>query len=208
MERNMYQRVIVIGVIFLIGVGCLMVFAQKRNDTKSKESKPIQQTPNSQENSLTFFSKMSSIKEPADLGFNIQEVRRINVWTDAPRDNNSLNRMKSELVKIVLEVKFQPYNGMNNTDSLFMVQIGDRNFEYSHDTTSNKMNLLYVLISAKEFQELKDNSFVTLAVTSFQPLDLKNLYKNGEPKEVYGAKFGRLDKKMIDKFPVIEINAP
>jgi hypothetical protein len=111
------------------------------------------------------------------------------------------------MVKIELQSRIQ-LASITNGSSWSKVQIGEKLFRASSEKSPENICYVYALMSVQEFERLKDNSLITVNNVRLSDDLLKELYKNGEPKEVYGAKFGRLDKKMIDKFPVIEINAP
>jgi hypothetical protein len=202
----MYLKFFIVGLFFFLGFGVFMVLAQKDNKIKPVESESEKQKRMFDVLSeQAIFSRLSSVKVETDDGFCILAVRKMIIWINSPTDDSPSARIKKEMVQIELQAKRMPMarNLGNNR-----IQIGDKLFNLYRDTCIDKSECVIVAISVSEFNDLKDNSLVTLSNGNMDANMLKELYKNGEPEEVYGAKFGRLDKKMIDKFSIVEINKP
>jgi hypothetical protein len=202
----MYIKYVVIGLLFFLGSSLVMVVAQK--DAKA----PTKQTNTDSEkrmaeilNEQAIFSKLSSVKTEMDEGYCVIAIRKVIVWLNSPDDDSPSSRIKKELVQIELQAKGLPApRDFGNNE----IQIGDQLFDSYKDDCKNKADCLMVSMSVKEFDDLKDNSLISLSNIYIDSKRLKDSYKNGEPKEIFGVKFGRLDKKMIYKFPVVEINKP
>ena len=191
-----YIKLLSIGICLSLGVGALVVWAQKE-----KQIRPQDKTKMEFQEDQGIFRRISSTETDADEGFSIAAIRRVNVRINSAYDEEPENQTIKQLVEIELFAKFLP-SGTNMPD---VVQIGDRTFPPFWGYCENNANCVKVIMSADDFDKLKDNSLVTLYKGMPMNSDvLKELYKNGEPKEVVGAKFGRLNKKKIDEFPVIE----
>ncbi len=196
--KNLYKKIKTFGLISssIILIGTVLIFAQKEN----------MQTRSNQDSDKFDggFRRLSSTETDRDKGNKIVAVRRINVIVeDTDSDGNFVNRGIA-MVEIELYSNVAP----PITNAAHIVRIGDKEFVPGNIACSGNRSCVSVEISEKEFDELQDGGLITYRIGSpISPKVLKELYKDGEPKEVVGAKFGRLDKKMIDKFPTVERNA-
>ena len=176
----------------------MIVLAQK----DGKQNYPSQaKTKMEALNEQGIFGKVSSTETEADEGFRIVAVRKVYVMLNSPYDDEPSNQTRKDYIEIELFAKILPA-ATNMPD---IVQIGDRIFSPEELPCRNNKNCIKVVMTPKDFDNLKDNSLVTLYKgMPVAPDVLKELYKNGEPKQVVGAKFGRLSKKSIEAFPPVE----
>jgi hypothetical protein len=62
-----------------------------------------------------------------------------------------------------------------------------------------------VVMSPEEFASLSNGALISMRNgRRASPDDLSRLFEEGEPANVIGSKFGRLDKGMIERFPPVE----
>jgi len=146
------------------------------------------------------FWKVSSAKDPIDDGNKIIAVRRIVLhFQDVDQKGRSFAN-KEDLVEIEVFSKIL----IPVTDAAQYLIIGDRAFP--EPPRSSDFHTVFAHLSPKDFSELRDGSIVSYVISAgvLDQTGLINTYKNGEPNDIAGAKFGRLDKSMIDGFPTIE----
>lgn len=146
------------------------------------------------------FSKTSSTAIPVDEGNRIVAVRRITLIFDRQGETE-----KQNLVEVELYSEYRLPVSNANLDYVFF---GEKVFILF---VAGDRQRIFVWMKPAEFEEIKDNALVTVMPLPISLESLRNMivetYKNGEPKEVSGAKFGRLTKAMIDKFPPLEENS-
>jgi hypothetical protein len=150
------------------------------------------------------FTQLSSSEISADEGNKIVAVRRINMVIEDTNSDGYLIKRKIPMVEIELYIAVSPpiSNLMN------IVRIGDKEVLPTNMACGTNSKCVSVELYQKEYEQLPDNALIIYRIGLPIPSKtLKEMYKTGEPKEVVGAKFGRLDKSMIDKFPTVERNA-
>jgi hypothetical protein len=206
--KKSYRRIKNIGLLsfFIIVIGTLLVFAQQKNMSTNKKEKLDSKTAvsNDVDNFYGGFRRLSSTKIDTDKENKISAVRRMNMLVDDIDSNGNLVKRKIQMIEIELFSKIMP----PVTNAAHFVRIGEREFVPSNRGCELIKNCIMVELYPKEFEQLENNSLITYRIGSpISSKTLKELYKDGEPKEVVGAKFGRLDKTMIDKFPSVERNA-
>ena len=187
-------------VLFIFTMLCVMssVSAQTNTPQESKQSTQDQEQKAREIISRQgVFMSSSSTEKEADEGFRIVAVRRIYIMvndgvTDQPK--------RKDMVEIELYAEVLPMATALGDH----IQIGTKVFPPYFPCINNDQ-CVKVVMAPEQFEELKDNSIITMYKgMPMSPEMLKELYKDGEPKEVFGAKFGRLDKTMIDQFPTVE----
>lgn len=189
-------RNIILGIFTVILTGILVIFTQNTKNQTLPDSKETDEIIRKQKESYEMFHKTSSTAVPVDAGNSITAIRRIVVvYEEADQ------KKKMDLVEIELLTKWSIPISDANTEFVF---IGEKVF-MSPIISGGK---IFVRMKPEEFNEIKDNALVHLA--TMPPLleklqaSLTTVYKDGEPKEVTGAKFGRINKRIIYQFPVIE----
>jgi hypothetical protein len=192
--KNKIRNMVLIS-LTLILVSFLIVFAQKAQNQNNTDSKVTDEIKRRMIESSKMFSKTSSTDVSIDEGNKIFAIRRIiSIYEEADK------KKKMNLVEIELHTKWDIPVSDAYMDFVF---VGDKVFI---PIVSGRTIL--VRIKLEEFDEIKDN-----AIVHFVPMpsflkqvreDASKVYKNGEPKEVQGAKFGRINKNMINQFPLIE----
>ncbi len=158
---------------------------------------------NALQDQLSFFGKSSSTKINKDEDKDIVAIRHLNlIVNDIDNQGYSIKR-KIPYVEIELFTKVSP----PTTNSTHLVQIGDQEFYPTGKGCGEKYGCIMVVITPEQFKDIKDNALVTYRIGSPGNAKLlKEVYKNGEPAQIGGAKFGRIKKSMIDKFPTVERN--
>ncbi|HMO81842.1 MAG TPA: hypothetical protein PKD24_13715 [Pyrinomonadaceae bacterium] len=195
----MFLRTVCIGLCLLWGTGAISLSAQS-----DAQQKPKQPTQDSEQKAMEIISKQgifrstSSTEAEADEGFRIVAVRRIYIMVN---DAFRQQQRRKDMVEIELYAEVLPLA----TALGDYVQIGAKVFPPSEMPCRDNENCIRVAMAPKQFDELKNNSLVTMFKgLPKSPEVLEELYKDGEPKTVYGVKFGRLDKTMVDKFPTLD----
>jgi hypothetical protein len=185
-----YIKLFLFSVFLLLAVNNFTVPAQTQKETNARVELTMPQ-----DNGI--FGKVSSTENDADEEFRIVSVRRMYVLYNS---FDSGSKKRKDYIEIELYLKVLP-SATNLPD---IIQIGDKTFPIT-EGCGNKRNCLQVTLSPEEFESLRDNSILTLYKgLRGNPNMLKEMYKNGEPKTVNGAKFGRLNKKAADKLPPLE----
>lgn len=191
---------LMIGVIFAIGV-FLSVSMQAQNQTQSDEQRAKQLEEESKERAQMFW-KTSSTKIPADEGNKIVAVRRINLTVDDYDAKG--NKFKKK--KLIYEVELFSRLRIPVTSSMQYLIIGDSIISQVHVNGSSQT--IFGHLEQEQFELIKDGAIISYTISpvnlSLQSEIVKESYKNGEPEKVAGAKFGRIDKKAADRFPLIE----
>ena len=189
---------LIIGAVFVVGIYLAVnLQAQNQTDSNNERMKQIEKSVKEQEE---MFFKVSSTTVPVDEGNKIVAVRRINlIFDDVDSKGNTFKNKK-----LMYEVEVFSKTVIPVTNSIQYLIIGD--IALPEPLTSGDRHTVFGYLQAREFEELKDGALVSYMISPVQinAEDLKQFYKNGEPKEIAGAKFGRLEKGMADRFPIIE----
>lgn len=196
--KVLYMKLSVIGLSIFLGVGAIVVLAQKENNQKKNVKQNTEADVQKFVISQGVFSKMSSSEEPIDDGFKIVSIKRKFIYANNAVDDGT---KRKDFIEIALTSHIAPAA----TAMMDIIQIGDKIFFPDILSCGDSKYCIKVYMSPQEFDELKDNTLVTLY--KGMPPDskmLKELYKNGEPDKVRGAKFGRLKKEKINEHPVTE----
>lgn len=194
--------------VLIIGIVCLMIGIMFLIPPKSQtQNVPDEKRPKVIHTELTrrldWFRKVSSTAKPVDEGNRIVAIRRIKLNFEDLDEKRSWFINQKDLIQIEVFSKVQ----IPVTNASQYLIIGDRWFEEPSRSSDNRTGS--ALLTPEEFAEIKDGSIISYVIApgSFtNDAWLKESYKNGEPKQIPGAKFGRLDKSMIERFPVIEEN--
>lgn len=189
------------GLVFSVGVFLSITMrAQNQADFDKERMKQIEKSVKEQGE---MFWKVSSTAVPADEGNKIVAVRRINLSFDDRDDKGSTFRNK----KLMYEIELFSKVIIPVTNSTQYLIIGD--IALPEPLITGDRHTIFAYLEAKDFDALKDGAIITYMISPVQINSeaLKESYKNGEPKEIAGAKFGRVDKKMAEQFPVIEEDA-
>jgi hypothetical protein len=200
-----YKFVKIIGLLsfLIVVVGTILIFAQQKEVSSKKQDQANKKPMESLENTGIFY-RTSTTEVDTDEGNNIVAVRKLNVIVDATDSEGNLIKRKIPMVEIELSISVSP--PISNLMSI--VRIGDKEVLPANRACATNSKCVSVELYQKEFEQLPDNALITYRIGFPIPSKtLKEVYKTGEPKEVVGAKFGRLDKSMIDKFPSVERNA-
>lgn len=205
MHKNIKPVVLMLPVILILtvsSIGVIIVMAQKENGSSKKSDS----TSNIKAEDMLWtnealFSQVSKVKESKNESNRIVAVRRIFQVNDEFDKKRGYFKNKIQMVEIELYSKHapQPTNALN-----VIVQLGDF-MDYVRGTSGDG-HTLFIVLKHEDFAGLIDGSIVTcfLSPGIISREKLREQYKNGEPAEVIGEKYGRLDKKMLDRFPVIE----
>ncbi len=194
-----------ISLILLSGLNCLgqadQIHLPAPTQTKSDEQRKKQLEEESKEQAQMFW-KRSSTKVSSDEGNKIVAVRRINLTFD-DYDTKG-NKFKKK--KLVCEFELFSRVRIPVTNAGQYLIIGDLVVSQVHISGDNHTILGY--LEQKQFESLKDGAIISYTIVPAS-LDVvseivKESYKNGEPEQIDGAKFGRIDKKAIEKLPVVE----
>jgi len=184
-----------------IGCGCaLLLMAQIVHTQVPVDVKHQREMANQTKAQRQLFWKVSSAKDPIDDGNKIIAVRRIVLhFQDVDQKGRSFAN-KKDLVEIEVFSKIL----IPVTDAAQYLIIGDRAFP--EPPRSSDFHTVFAHLSPKDFSELRDGSIVSYVISAgvLDQTGLINTYKNGEPNDIAGAKFGRLNKSMIDGLPTIE----
>jgi hypothetical protein len=93
------------------------------------------------------------------------------------------------------------------TNSAYFVRIGDKEWGPGGRGCA-EAGCVKLVLTPEDFASLRERAIVSDRNGGrADPVALGRDFENGEPSIVVGAKFGRLDKSMIDRFPTIERNA-
>lgn len=185
-------------------MGTLLVFAQQksRNNVNASPGKNTNAENMTLAEKISWFQRWSSTKDIKDEGNEIIAVRRINLIVEsiAGREvvNQKVPRVELELYSSIIPPV---------TNSGHFVRIGDMEFAPFNRACGGNSHCIIVELSPEQFEALSDNALISYRIgNSINPKILKESYKNGEPSEIMGVKFGRLNKKAIDGFPTLERN--
>lgn len=199
---KIYKTLKIIGLLSLIvvTVGTLLILAQQKQskigNNSNKSMQPLEDTE--------LFYRTSTTEVDTDEGNKITAVRRINMIVDDTDSEGNLIKRQIPMIEIELYSKVAP----PVSNLINIVRVGDKDMFPSNRACGVNPNCVSVELYPKEFEELPDNALITYRIGyPVSPKNLKELYKDGEPKEVVGVKFGRLDKSRIDKFPTVERSA-
>lgn len=169
-------------IIIFSGIGIVITMAQMNNEKEKNKNAEIK---------TSIFGQANTTKESCK-SCRVAEIRRVTETQERYRKERGAFTEKKELVEIELVSDyFIPVTNFGNH-----VQIGDNAF------------VLFIggiiIMKKEEFDELKDGALIVLSIGPAPTQEMmKEFYKNGEPEKIHGAKFGRLDKSMIDKSPAI-----
>jgi hypothetical protein len=187
-----------IGVVFLIGVFLsITLSAQNQADADKERMKQLEKSVKEQEE---MFWKVSPAAIPADEGNKIVAVRRVNlIYDDVDAKGNTFKNRK-----LMYEVELFSKVIIPVTNSTQYLIIGD--IALPEPFITGDRHTIFAHLQQKEFEQLKDGAIISLLISPVQinSETLKQIYKDGEPKEITGAKFGRMDKSAAERFPVIE----
>jgi len=198
-NQSMLKTALAVGEI-CIGCGCaLLLMAQIVHTQVPGDVKHQREMANQTKAQRQLFWKVSSAMDPIDDGNKIIAVRRIVLhFQDVDQKGSFAN--KKDLVEIEVFSKIL----IPVTDAAQYLIIGDRAFP--EPPRSSDFHTVFAHLSPKDFSELRDGSIVSYVISAgvLDQTGLINTYKNGEPNDIAGAKFGRLNKSMIDGLPTIE----
>jgi hypothetical protein len=186
----------------IVIVGTLLIFAQQKEVSNNNQDKIDKKIMEPMEDKSIFY-RTSTTEVETDEGNKIVAVRKISIIVDATDSEGNLIKRKIPMVEIELSGKVSP----PISNLINIVRIGDKEVFPANKACGTNSKCVSVELYQKEFEQLPDNALITYRIGYPIPSKtLKEMYKNGEPKEVEGAKFGRLDKKMIEKFETVERN--
>lgn len=181
--KKMFFRSIFVATVALLVVSSVIVMAQRSKQNTS--------TRTSARSNAGIYTGVSSTDPENDEGFGIVAVRRTFVMVNGAYDDV---KTRKDFVEIELYAAVLP----EITDMPDIVQIGDSSFVPSEMPCKDNDHCIKVTITPAEFDQLRDKSLITIYKgRPVNPEVLKELFKAGEPKQVRGAKFGRLDKSKI-----------
>lgn len=187
----------------VILAGIFVAYAQQARNRVSSDSKKMTEIEKEQKTQGEMFWKTSSIESPVDEGNKIVAIRRINFpFEDLDKNTKLIFTNKKTLVEIELYCSVPVPVSNIGRDYAF---IGGKVFE-APLIGANRRHI-FIRMELKEFDELKDGASVYFSSLPRKAVNeelIKESFKNGEPREITGAKFGRLDKKMIDQFSIVE----
>lgn len=194
-----------IGLSLAICVSCLIavwffLMTQKTHTQTIVDEKRQNEMANKAKDQRQMFWKVSSTKNPSDDGNRIIAVRRIKLqFEDTDPKGKSFTNHK-DLVEIEVFSKTE----IPVTNAAQYLIIGDKAFP--EPARSADLHSVFVHLSPEEFNEIKEGAIVSYMISSalVDKEALRNAYKNGEPGELSGAKFGRLYKTMIEQSSAIE----
>lgn len=190
-SNNMLLIILLTLTLVCIGINFLPIGssqAQKMSDTPNELVKQQEQ----------MFWKKSSTSIPADDGNKIVGIRRINLsYKDVDEKGNTFSNEK-----LIYEVEVFSKVIVPVTNSNQHLLIGDLEIQYAYVTGDR--HTIYIHLSPEEFERIKDGAIINLSIFpgKINAEQLKDSYKNGEPKEIVGAKFGRIDKKAADQLSI------
>lgn len=173
--------------------------AQNQIESGNQRRKQIEN--NSRERRRMFW-KTSSTNPPADEGNRIVAIRRINLIFDDVDSKGSTFKNK----KLLYEVELFSSVKIPATNSTQYLIIGD--IVFREPLVTGDRQSIYAYLTKKEFKALKDGALVHYMISP-APINSENIkkaYKNGEPKQIPGAKFGRIQKRAAARTPIIEEN--
>ena len=188
----------VIGILFLSGVfPPVDLPAQTQTEDAKQRQKQIEKSIKEQERR---FWKITATNPPADAGNRIVAIRRINLIFDDVDSKGSTFKNKNLLYEVELfsSVKIPV------TNSTQYLIIGD--VVFTEPLVTGSRQTIYAYFPKNEFQALKDGALVHYMVSParINSENIRESYKNGEPKQVSGAKFGRIRKRAAVRTPIIE----
>ena len=182
--------------------GVLMISAQdartadtKPESTAALEKKALDESdPSNLASKIRWFKKSSSAEESVDKGNMIVAIRKVNLIFDDVDEKKATFKNRKTIVEIEVYSKVQ----IPVTDAVQFAVIGEKII--SDPPRSADGHTFFIHLTPEEFAALKDDAIVTYSIglTSAPGASEKNA------KTKIGAKFGKIDKKLIDRFPVIE----
>ena len=187
-------------VLFIFTMLCVMSSVSAQTNTPQEPKQSTQEQEQKAREIISrqgVFMSSSSTEKEADEGFRIVAVRRVFYLVKDAYDQ----KLRKDMVEIELYAEVLPMA----TALGDYVQIGAKVFPPSEMPCRDNENCIRVAMTPKQFDELKNNSLVTMFKgLPKSPEVLEDLYRDGEPAEIPGVRFGRLDKTMIDQFPTVD----
>jgi hypothetical protein len=180
------------------------IFAQQKSQNNVNVSGKNTVTENiTLADKISWFRRWSSTKDVKDDGNEIKAVRRINLIVETIGSDGKVIKQKVSRVELELYSRIAP----PVTNSGHFVRIGNMEFAPFNRACSLNSHCIIVEITPEQFETLSDNALISYRIgNSINPKVLKESYKDGEPSQIIGAKFGRLNKKAIEEFPTLERN--
>ena len=167
-----------------------------------KKQEPVKTSASATGSSLTRVAQ--------DEGYSIVAIRRVKHTYRRIFNHIATDKIVMEVAIELLALKI-PFQGCATDfcSSEYFI-IGDEVFNDFQTCSSGKEHCIELFLEPEQFEQVRNKSIVSFYKHPYliSPSDieaLKEMYKNGEPKEVLGIKFGRLHKKMIKQFPMVEM---
>ena len=186
-----------------MAAGGLFLMTQKTHTQTVVDEKRQNEIANKAKEQRQMFWKVSSVRNPSYDGNRIVAVRRIKLRFEGIDAKGFSFDGRKDLVEIEVFSKTE----IPVTNAAQDLVIGDK--VIPEPARSGDLHSVFAHMSPEEFNEIKDGSVVSYIISSggLDEVALKSAYKNGEPGEISGAKFGRLNKSLIEQFPQIEEDA-
>ncbi|MEP6923215.1 MAG: hypothetical protein ABI954_02010, partial [Pyrinomonadaceae bacterium] len=195
-----------LAVFLLASTGAGIVVAQQK-DVQSPQKNQLSDQEKQKQQLITQdpAMRLSLTIVDQDEGYSITTIKRVkhtyrrflnNVATD--------NIMMEVVIELHTPRKLEIVDSTNAPPSKFFL-IGDKVIDEIDNCPSDEQHCFNLFLKPEQFEQLKDNSIISFCkkynVSSLDLEALKEMYKDGEPREVLGIKFGRLNKKLINQFP-------
>jgi hypothetical protein len=147
------------------------------------------------------FRKTSSSEAAVDPGNSIVAIRRLALVVDDYDSDQEPIKRRIDYVEIELFSDIAP----PALNSGYVIRIGAREFLPAGRGCGINTRCVMVVMTPAVFETLNDGDLVSMRNgVGSSPQELVAIREGGEPATVVGAKFGRLLKSMIDRFPAVE----
>lgn len=190
--------VLLIGAVLVIGT--FIAVAQQSQSQTATDEKRMEDIEKMQKEQVQMFWKVSTSDNPTDIGNRIVAVRRVVRIVDDYNNQQGMFKNKIQMVEIELYSKVL----IPVTNESQFAQIGEKILTPHRSADAHS---LFILLEKKDFDELEDGEIISYTIGNPNNLVPRKTSVAGEPFNIIGAKFGKLDKKMIDRFPAIEEDA-
>jgi hypothetical protein len=188
---------VVLGAVILFPLGAILLGQERQDNSGYGEGRP-EMTLTQQ---LGHFRKTSATADPGDPGNRIEAIRRLTLLVEDINSNQDRITRRIPRVEIELFSAIAP----PPVNSHYIVRIGNKEFYPGGRGCRSDRHCTMVVMSPEEFASLSNGALISMRNgRRASPDDLSRLFEEGEPANVIGSKFGRLDKGMIERFPPVE----
>lgn len=202
-KKKLAIMVFTLTVVFTLVSGIIIVFGQRLPmPTEDNIDFEVLRKSMTLSDEISYFRGVSSSRIPRNPGHRIVAVRRVNyIGGGAFNDDGRPTQFRTPMVEIELFGEIYP----PVTNSPHIIRVGNRNFTPISRGCGLRRGCTMIAMEPQQFDSLMDGAIVSYSIGAGPDAEgLRKSYENGEPEIIYGVKYGRLDKSMIDRFPTVD----